>query len=425
MKTINIIIIYLCCSVSIFAAFDGGTGTATDPYLITTREHLIELRDSIDLGINWSIGKHFKVMNDITDPVKTMIGNNNRAFQGVFDGNGKTITLAIDTSIYGVGGGSGISLFRTVGEAGIISDVIVDGSVIGYGSIVAGIVGGLYNGVVERCVNNASIVSHTLSAGGIVGENDGGNIHACINNGSVVGNYAGAPVVSGHGIGGIAGINTGRIIYCINNGSLVRYYSAVPNVGGIVGDNRGMILRCTNIGTIESETDVGGIVGFNVSFNNGCILHCINSGLVIGLSRVGGIAGYSTSFADSVRNCLNIGVISSNNPISVGSITGNQPTSFPPLNSYYDKQMSRYGGLNNADVVGFAEGRLNPTGFALESLLGVDYIYEDCLYPRLGNEEYDYVQASPVFLYIGDDLDYDTHDDINHCFMVSTKYGVR
>ena len=103
------IIICLCCSVSIFAAFNGGTGTATDPYLITTRQHLIELRDSVDRGYHWSKDKHFKVMNNITDSVRTMIGrygsgytpsqSTASSFQGIFDGNGKKITLAIDTTI--------------------------------------------------------------------------------------------------------------------------------------------------------------------------------------------------------------------------------------------------------------------------------------------------------------------------------------
>ena len=102
MKTIITIIIYFCCSVSIFAAFDGGTGTATSPYLITTRAHLEELSDSVIntpyiLNHNWSRYKHFKVMNDITDSLRVCIGLSTTydKFEGVFDGNGKKITLAI------------------------------------------------------------------------------------------------------------------------------------------------------------------------------------------------------------------------------------------------------------------------------------------------------------------------------------------
>ena len=190
MKNLLIILAFcfLFCSVSIFSAFGGGIGTATDPYLITMREHLIELRDSVDRGNYWSKDKHFKVMNDITDSVRTMIGRNygfprETAFQGIFDGNGKKITLAIDTSRGG--GGYGISLFNTVGESGVVKDVIVDGYVIGRDGDVAGIVGELYGGVVERCINNASLHSDGLCVGGIAGHNNSGIIRDCINSGLV------------------------------------------------------------------------------------------------------------------------------------------------------------------------------------------------------------------------------------------------
>ena len=153
--------------------------------------------------------------------------------------------------------------------------------------------------------------------------------------------------------------------------------------------------------------------------------------MVIGRDNVGGVTG---RYLDTVFHCINTGVVSSNNTRRVGSIIGTDSVSTTQLanrtfNSYYDKQMSRYGGKNNVDIMLIAEGRLTTdttlTGFALDTLLGNEYTYEDCLYPRLGEHFANYVQCSPIFLYIGDSLNYDTHDAINHCFVVSTKYGVK
>ena len=86
-------------------------------------------------------------------------------------------------------------------------------------------------------------------------------------------------------------------------------------------------------------------------------------------------------------------------------------------------------GFNTSDAARQAEGRLTTnttlTGTALQDQLGDVYIYEDCLYPRLDNRPADYVQCSPVFLYITDDENYDTYNNINHAFTVSTKYNVQ
>ena len=59
-----------------------GAGTETDPWQITSRRCLEALAGSVNsspsnnpaTGVNWSVGKYFKVMNDITDSVRTMIG---------------------------------------------------------------------------------------------------------------------------------------------------------------------------------------------------------------------------------------------------------------------------------------------------------------------------------------------------------------
>ena len=150
-KFIILIAIAIATQIANAQGFGGGNGSQANPYLIETKEHLEALADSVNnsdpyLYYNWSVGKYFKVMNDITDSVRTVIGNNvnniNR-FMGHFDGQGYKITLAIDKSTENY-----VGLFGTVANSsflGVISNatienVIVDGYVIGY-DYVAGIMG--------------------------------------------------------------------------------------------------------------------------------------------------------------------------------------------------------------------------------------------------------------------------------------------
>jgi len=72
--------------VSTKAQFSGGWGTQNSPYLISSKEDLEELADSvknnniswptIGWGLNWSHGKYFEITQDITDPVIIPIGEN-------------------------------------------------------------------------------------------------------------------------------------------------------------------------------------------------------------------------------------------------------------------------------------------------------------------------------------------------------------
>ena len=82
------------------AQYGGGSGTAGNPYLIYTVEHLNAI------GANpgdW--GKHFKLMDDIdmnehTGAELNIIGTTTlETFSGVFDGNGHTISNLSLTSM--------------------------------------------------------------------------------------------------------------------------------------------------------------------------------------------------------------------------------------------------------------------------------------------------------------------------------------
>lgn len=95
-------------------------------------------------------------------------------------------------------------------------------------------------------------------------------------------------------MGGVAGLNEGRITNCTLSGSMG---SATQDyIGGIAGLNvggrtAGTIENCTagKNCTVTGRTAVGGIVGFNLS--GGRVQNCTGSANVSGTGRVGGIAG--------------------------------------------------------------------------------------------------------------------------------------
>ena len=122
--------------------------------------------------------------------------------------------------------------------------------------------------------------------GGIVGV--GGKNHVvdrCASRGTMNGLDA---------MGGVAGLNEGRITDCTLSGSMG---SATQDyIGGIAGLNvggrtAGTIENCTagKNCTVTGRTAVGGIVGFNLS--GGRVQNCTGSANVSGTGRVGGIAG--------------------------------------------------------------------------------------------------------------------------------------
>ena len=309
MKYSHFILISVILAISFyvpaFSALGGGSGTKADPYKIYTKEHLEELADSLNSifygrlsdgnADNFSTNKYFILMNDITDSVRTVISIDNKwrgsyymdynsYFQGHFDGQGHTITLAIkDANNHGTG------LFGTTYNASI-NNLAVTGYVI---------------------VNNemdTSTICHYV--GGIVGfarkEN---NITNCLNSAEIIGvGFTGGIV--GHAIGFL------DIEKCINIG-------AIKNLESI---------SICNLGVATNAA--GGIIGLYVTYPEYTMNNCINSGFIEGNDCVGGIVG-SNLYA-KISNCISTGVVKGNT--KVGCIVGeNQGGTI--INCHYDKQM--------------------------------------------------------------------------------------
>ncbi|MBQ8717664.1 MAG: leucine-rich repeat protein, partial [Clostridia bacterium] len=197
-------------------------------------------------GGNTEINGKLMTDIDLENRPWTPIGNSSNRYNGIFDGNGKTIKglYFYDENAEGVG------LFGYIGTNGQVKAVTL---------------------------TNSSITGRN-SFGGIAGHNRG-IITGCVNNAVVSGDYS--------SVGGIAGMNYGTVELCGNTGKIT---TATSEAGGIVGRNNGTIRNCYNTGDVYAERiDAGGIVGLN---NGGTAEYCWSTGnAAAGSDYEGGIAG--------------------------------------------------------------------------------------------------------------------------------------
>lgn len=262
--------------------FGGGLGIPGNPYIIADRMHLEELADSVRSPVFSSNYYYYKLICDITDSVRTIIGGYYfieepaplpgwppilrevvSYFNGSFDGQGFHIVLAIkmppnatkfDSSEY-----SNAGLFGKVKNA-VIKNVVVSGyveaglsggivgSVTGsffqisnctnMAKITGGIVGGIIGchistGVIENCLNIENVTSTGATAGGIIGSHQSHKltIKNCINTGIIKdGNNGG----TGGIVGSIPNHTAFDITNCVNTGVLEAEPNSNPyGVGGI------------------------------------------------------------------------------------------------------------------------------------------------------------------------------------------------
>ena len=276
--------------------FLGGDGTQGNPYLISDKAHLNNVRaypdayflivvDIVFSAADFAAGGAFYNDGQGWEPIGASEGS---AFTGTFDGDGHTIT--------------GLVCNRTGAES-------VYAGLFGYNK------GSIQNlGMIDAHLNaRTTSPSDSVYVGGISGYNDR-TIANCYNTGNIISNsfndHANA--------GGIAGYNNGTIINCYNTGMVSSVSAFYYAGGGIAGINYGTIKSCYNTGNITAEVisvETGGIAGY--SFDTGIISNCYNIGEISaqsstdaynGLCDAGGIAGYKSS-KSVISNCYSVGNI--------------------------------------------------------------------------------------------------------------------
>lgn len=247
---------------------------------------------------------------------------------------GKHVVLRQDISLGGVafdpipgfggdfdGGGHTISglnvsgsdapagLFGTIAVSGTVHDLTVVGSVApsGSGEGVGGIAG-VNRGRVENC-SFTGTVRGERAVGGIAGVNEAaGTLLRCESGGGVFG---------GGMTGGVAGENHGVLSGCVNR-AFVNTAASDPglNLDALELNPVSGLNGLLNPGAVNITVDSGGIAGFS----DGELLGCVNRGSVgyqhVGYN-VGGIAGRSSGH---IASCVNYGSVDGRR--EVGGVAG-------------------------------------------------------------------------------------------------------
>lgn len=318
--------------------FAGGTGTAEDPYQITTAEQMNNVRKNLSAN--------YVLMNDIDlsgysnwEP----IGTYETSFVGIFDGGNHVITgltiseAYVDSDVVayvGLFGRSGTAIFKNIKVKDVSIDIHCEEAA-------------LYIGIISSISSSEQFLNcevqgkvtvtggHDIYAGGIVG--DGSNIQSCISD-IAFQLESSITYSSGYGhikCGGISGWGS-NIVGCTNYGSITATSKGALWCGGICGDSSRNVSQCRNYGNIDGQsTDsdiyivlsgrcvIGGIVG--IGDDDETVDTCINYGDVRGSSvydtcYVASIVGnYNQNDHGSgyqpnhclVSNCFNLGNIDS------------------------------------------------------------------------------------------------------------------
>lgn len=300
--------------ISIQNDFAGGTGSASDPYLIQTAAQLNIVRNYLS--------SHFKLVSSISlssfsnwSPIGQLGTNNN--FRGHFDGNGFTISnLSINrpTENY-------VGLFGyCYGNATSLTNVVINNVNVTGRSAVGSLAGLISDnqGVVQSCSSSGSVrglhgVGGLVGAGGILsscwsscivyGDSSVGGLTAnspsvtsCYATGNVYGTNIGSSSSDVRSIGGLAGSADGsNISNSYATGNVTGIYSD-SNVGGLVGQCvGGTITKCYAVGQIAGNQSqyTGGISGW--SSGGGSITYCYWNIETCGTTNSYGGTGKTTS----------------------------------------------------------------------------------------------------------------------------------
>lgn len=279
----------------------GGNGTKESPYLIWNAANLQWFAEQVNAGQTSIYGT---LTNDIdlsTVCSETLgswipIGNDTNKFEGVFDGNGHTIS-----NIYINASTGKQALFGYAnGNECVIKNITINGSITNTANYAAGICGrlGYPDGrTIENCVNNCTINGYSY----------------------------------GSGIVGVTAKNT-MVKNWTNNGTIT---CSLGYCAGIVGECHSTIYRCVNNGKISrtttSRTCFDGICGyvyFESTDSDFAISECINTA---------DIAGYL--YKGTISNSYSI-------TANISSKQGKDGNS-----TYYPSRPGAIVGVNNSQII--------------------------------------------------------------------------
>ena len=248
-----------------------GTGTWSDPYVISNVPELMKFAQNVDEGNNYS-GEYVVLSQDIDlseienfNSVGTEDGFN--IFSGTFDGNGHVISnMAIK-----VQGASNVGFFTSLNQGAVVKNLDISGSYIeasGDYSLYAGFIAGNIKktAMIDHCKASGTMSLKsdfaTIEAGGIVGNmmlkstviNSSCDVNICaeLSDGIVA------------DIGGIAGLSkmNAAVLNCFSKGSISAQGSSEVHAGGIIGNAMGKTENVVSMAGVNTSGTNASIFGY-------------------------------------------------------------------------------------------------------------------------------------------------------------------
>lgn len=356
--------------IAAYGAILNGSGTESDPWIISSAADLTKLSTETAKGPNQGdyAGKHFKVTADIsmTSSISGISCGNAKKFNGVIHGEGHKID---NLNISGTAPCTG--LIGYLGPDGVVENLTIASGEIKNTQMYTGGIAGISMGSIINCTNYAAVTGSTQYTGGIVGYayypkalgklvNYGNVSGSNFYTGGVAGNVVGANDLSefeNHGavkgtmyVGGIFGWAMVNSLKDMKNyGEVGPISTATCNMhGGVVGvvDVCQTISNAQNYGVVSGgSTGVGGVIGrywpSKGTTNALKVINCLNTAEITGkASNIGGIVGMAESYTLNVENSINTGAITNlaatvaaGTPAAGGIVGGGIPTIVGCFNS--------------------------------------------------------------------------------------------
>ena len=274
----------------------GYTDDGHGNYTVTSAEGLKNIAELVNE--EWKLDINITLTNniDLTGIDWTPIGkDDNKAYTGTFDGNGKTITgLTVTRSNRYTG------LFGFI--KGTVKNVVLTEVNITSGTFVGGVAGWSFGGNIENCSVSGSVSGSSGSdVGGVVGYQQVGSITGCSSSVTVKGTERAGGVV------GVTNGGTTPLTACYATGNVTVENDGTSNAwaGGIVGMNgTGTLIACYAAGNVSGNI-VGGAVGVNYATVTACYWSGLPDNDNGGATKVDGTTVTWQNAVDAMNNALN------------------------------------------------------------------------------------------------------------------------
>ncbi|MBR1883044.1 MAG: hypothetical protein IJ808_08575 [Muribaculaceae bacterium] len=372
----------------------GGTGTESDPFLITTPDQLEAFAASVNTGTTYA-GQYVALGADIDmsnrpgayRPVGMFA---EKTFKGTFDGKGHTVK---NLTVTMKGNATYAGMIGQAGEGSLITNLVMENTVINTsGDYSAPVVAYTAGTVTDVTVTNANVTSRGSYSGGAVGMVADGSVSGVKTAGSING-YGGTGGVVGYvqrssvtscsssatvqltslsntmyrGVGGVIGnAVASQVSKCWFSG-LVNDRSSYGYAGGVMGGSvSDTITSVFNVGqvltnaprTTSASVGVGAAGGVLGEMFGSWLTDSYNSNVVMdsqASERVGGLVGYvgapssAGTYASKIERCYNSGQVMLPTPTATmglygvcNDVWGNPNDEATFTDCYYDVQVNGY-----------------------------------------------------------------------------------